>query len=60
MPQPHSAPAKLPLTVQLCPKCAQPMRLVSLEPNERYNNLDSLTFACDCGGTICVTVARVD
>jgi|GEM_PF-4627474 len=60
MPQPHSAPPKAPLMVQLCSECGRQMRLVSLEPNERYKNLDSLNFACDCGGAACLTVRRAD
>jgi hypothetical protein len=61
MPQPHDArPPNAIIPTQPCPQCAQPMRLTSIEPHERYTNLDSRTFDCDCGGTLTVAVARID
>ena len=36
------------------------MRLTAIEPHERYVNLDSHTFDCDCGETLAVVVARID
>jgi hypothetical protein len=35
------------------------MHLTVIEPHERYKNLDSRTFACDCGETLTVAVARI-
>ncbi len=61
MPQPLDArPPDPRMPTQACPNCAQPMRLTSIEPHERYKNLDSRTFECDCGGTLTVAVARID
>jgi len=34
------------------------MRFTSLEPHERYTNLDKRNFACDCGFTTSDIVAR--
>ena len=34
------------------------MRLVSLEPHERFLNLDIQNFVCDCGETMSAVVAR--
>ena len=36
------------------------MRLTSIEPHERYRNLDNRTFECDCGHTLTVAVARIE
>ncbi len=41
-----------------CPKCGQPMRLTSVEPHDRFTNLDVRHFACDCGGTVSDIVQR--
>jgi hypothetical protein len=60
MPQPHDArPPTAVIRTQPCPHCSQPMRLSSIEPHERYKNLDSRAFDCECGGTITVAVARI-
>jgi hypothetical protein len=32
-----------------CPRCGQPMRLVSSEPHHRYINIEARDYACDCG-----------
>jgi hypothetical protein len=60
MPQPLDArsPAAV-IPTPACPKCSQPMRLTAIEPHERYVNLDSRSFECDCGETITVAVARI-
>jgi hypothetical protein len=42
-----------------CDVCGAGMRLVSIEPHERYTNLDSREFVCDCGANISDTVARI-
>jgi hypothetical protein len=34
------------------------MRFVSLEPHERFINLDTRNFACDCGATTSDAVMR--
>jgi hypothetical protein len=41
-----------------CPACGDRMRFTSLEPHERYTNLDVRNFACDCGSTTSDIVAR--
>jgi len=32
-----------------CPTCGKPMRIAHAEPDRRYNNLDWVTYTCDCG-----------
>jgi hypothetical protein len=34
------------------------LRLITIEPHERYTNLDIRNFACDCGFTKSDAVAR--
>ena len=35
-----------------CPKCGLRMRLVWVEPNPNYVNLDLWSYACDCGVSV--------
>jgi uncharacterized protein (UPF0212 family) len=42
-----------------CPKCGTLMRLVWVEPNPNYVNLDMWSYACDCGATANNLVAHI-
>lgn len=44
---------------QVCPECGRPMRLVSIEPHDRFTNLDVRNFVCECGATTADIVQRV-
>jgi hypothetical protein len=36
------------------------MRFTSLEPHERFTNIDTRNFVCDCGATTSDVVARME
>jgi hypothetical protein len=36
------------------------MRLTSIEPHDRFANLDNRRFACDCGATARYVILRHD
>ena len=42
-----------------CPKCGTLMRLVVVEPNPNYVNLDMWSYTCDCGETANNLVAHI-
>jgi hypothetical protein len=52
---PLSKPLVVPPT---CEGCGKQMRLVSIEPHDRYTDLDSRNFVCFCGAGTSDTVAR--
>jgi hypothetical protein len=41
-----------------CEDCGKQMRLVSIEPHDRYTDLDSRNFICFCGAATSDTVVR--
>ena len=43
-----------------CVKCGQKMHLVSIEQHERFQNLDTQNFVCECGATTSAVVARIE
>lgn len=43
-----------------CVKCGQRMHLVSIEQHERFQNLDTQSFVCECGATTSAVVARIE
>lgn len=47
------------IPVVTCADCATPMRLQSLVPHPKYNNLDQHTYECTCGHQTVVSVARI-
>jgi hypothetical protein len=51
MPQTHlpALPGPPPARGKTCRACGKSMRLVSVEPDTRYTNLDRHDCACDCG-----------
>ena len=55
MPSTHVPPPKsaTPPSIKwpACPACGQMLRLTTIEPHERYTNLDVRNFACECGFT---------
>jgi hypothetical protein len=55
---PPQSPGLPPIKSPLCPACGEQMRLTSLEPHERYINLDARNFVCACGATTSDLVAR--
>lgn len=58
MPNPQqSRPPSLPRT-PTCPDCGARMRLVWVEPNPNYVNLDMWSYACDCGASLNSFVAH--
>jgi hypothetical protein len=60
MPQPQTILPTAPLIKgPECPQCGHEMRLASIEPHERFHNLDYRNFACDCGKTTSDVVARL-
>jgi hypothetical protein len=61
MPSTHVPPPKSatpPIQWPACPACGEMLRLITIEPHERYTNLDVRNFACDCGFTKSDAVAR--
>jgi C4-type Zn-finger protein len=42
-----------------CPACGEMLRLTTIEPHDRYQNLDVRNFACDCGFTTSDVMARL-
>jgi hypothetical protein len=61
MPAPHvpDAVQKVPPPSGNCTACGLPMRLTSVEPHQKYTNLDVREFACDCGETAGDIVERL-
>ena len=60
MPSAHVPPPKF-LSQPLwpaCPSCGSTLRVISIEPHDKYRNLDVRNFACDCGLTTSDTFAR--
>jgi len=51
---------KLSAAERVCPRCGKKVRLVRREADKRFNNLDVVTFACDCGEDAGRFVARDD
>lgn len=43
-----------------CPECGACMRLVLVEPNPNYVNLDLWSYSCDCGASANNFVAHRD
>jgi C4-type Zn-finger protein len=53
-----SPPPVLPMPA--CPLCGARMRLVSIEPDLHFTNLDHRTFMCECGESVADVAARID
>jgi hypothetical protein len=50
-----------PATVPPCRDCSHPMRIVSVVPHDRFQNLDVRNFRCEvCGADTSDVVARVE
>ena len=64
MPRIHDPPAQSPGSPPIksprCPACGDTMRFTSLEPHERFTNIDIRNFVCDCGATTSDAVARLE
>ena len=45
----RSAEQRVPAHPPVCSVCGTPMRLISAEPAEAYENLKRAKFECDCG-----------
>lgn len=61
MPTTHVPPQSSgppPIKAPVCPTCGAPMRLTSIEPHGRFQNLDVRNFACECGETESDVIAR--
>jgi hypothetical protein len=61
MPQPHrpTSPPPQPLVrAPVCKTCNTPMKLVLIEPHDRYTNLDEWTYNCECGAQASQFVTR--
>ena len=57
-PSPEQSSPSVPRT-PTCTRCDQPMRLVGVEPNTRYTNLDEWSYVCEqCGEGIRNPVAH--
>jgi hypothetical protein len=53
----HSTPPSPPHS-PLCPHCGERMRLVVSVPDQRYINLDHLSYICECGESVTQVVAH--
>ena len=58
VPPPKSGPPP-PIQWPACPACGEMLRRTTIEPHERYTNLDVRNFACDCGLTTSDVIARL-
>ena len=43
-----------------CPACGLMLRVTTIEPHERFTNLDVRNFACDCGLTTSDVMRRCE
>jgi hypothetical protein len=57
IPESHST-NEASLLLPRCSRCAEPMRLVAVEPHSRLSTMDTRHFVCSCGGTVSETVPR--
>jgi hypothetical protein len=59
---PHDTPVPPPRrdAVFGCVQFGRAMRLVSIEPHQRFHNLDIQNFVCTCGATMSAVIARIE
>jgi len=49
MPAVHESDSPSNAKCPTCPRCSQPMRLVSTQPATKYVNVNQAHYVCDCG-----------
>ena len=60
MTQPRRADSPSPRVPPPCPTCGRILRLVSIQPDIQYINLDQRIFVCECGHSTQDFLARWD
>jgi hypothetical protein len=56
--QPDSSSVPAAPKTPICPACGKPMRLVEVDANPNYTNIDQWSYACECGERVNNFVAR--